>query len=105
MEEGYEVVFCGRNSEAGAEVSTTSSAMFIQCDVTKADEVEAMFKQINEKWGRLDVLFNNAGSMQPPGRFHEVPLDLVAEAISVNQMGAWHVMKYVSVLSGHQIDL
>ena len=98
MNEGYEVVFCGRNSERGAKISAESSAMFIQCDVTKAEEVEAMFNQINEKWGRLDVVFNNAGSGILSKRLHEIPLDLVAETIAINQMGAWHVLKYVTVL-------
>jgi len=75
-------------------VGQDASATFIQCDVTKEEQVENMFNQIKEKFGRLDVLFNNAGiatfNFLP---FHEKPLDVVREVIETNQIGAWCVMK------------
>lgn len=78
----------------GTKISADANAMFIQCDVAKADQVEAMFDQIKEKWGRLDVMFINAGSNSGIfGRFHELPLQAVNDNVAVNQMGAWHVLK------------
>ena len=67
----------------------------MQCDVSKADQVEALFNQIKEKWGRLDVIFNNAGVAPATGRIHELSLKEVTRVISINQMGAFHVLKYV----------
>ena len=41
--DGYHVVFCGRNEEAGAKVATENNAQFIKADITKAEEIEALF--------------------------------------------------------------
>lgn len=38
-----------------------SEAMIIKANVGKREEIEAMFKQVTEKYGRVDVLINNAG--------------------------------------------
>ena len=59
VKEGYEVVFCDITD--GTEVAQESKSTFIKCDVTDAKQVEDMIEQIKTKFGRLDVLFNNAG--------------------------------------------
>jgi len=94
VKEGYEVVFCGRNAEAGATISTEAKATFIRCDVTIASEVEEMFKKIETQFGRLDVLLNNAGIAGNAGRLHDIPMETVRNMFEVNVMGAWHVLKY-----------
>lgn len=60
------VVNYSRSSQAAEEVVTEiekmgGEAIALQADVSKADEVDAFFKAILEKWGRIDVLVNNAG--------------------------------------------
>ena len=52
-----------------------------------------MFEEIKTKFGRFDVLFNNAGMAGNAGRIHEIPLEQVKQIFDVNQMGAWHVLK------------
>ena len=47
VKDGYEVVFCGRNTEAGSKVASENKATFIKCDVTKPEEVESFFAQVN----------------------------------------------------------
>lgn len=42
-----------------------SEAMIIKANVGKREEIEAMFKQVTEKYGRVDVLINNAGKSNP----------------------------------------
>ena len=62
------VVFCGRNVESGEKIAAENNALFMKADVTNHLEVEAFFTQIKEKFGRLDVLINNAGIVSNIGR-------------------------------------
>jgi NAD(P)-dependent dehydrogenase (short-subunit alcohol dehydrogenase family) len=63
--EGAKVVVVDRNREGGAEVveqivKDGGEALFIPTDVCKEDEVERMVRQTVERFGKIDVLFNNA---------------------------------------------
>src|ERR1044071_8016912 len=64
---GAKVVFCARNrneGEALAEklnLSGQGNAMFVQCDVSKVDEIQSLINTTIEKHQRLDCLINNAG--------------------------------------------
>ena len=64
--EGATVIAVGRNVERGAAVVSEMEAAggkgeFIKCDVSNKDAVKALFTEITEKYGRLDVAINNAG--------------------------------------------
>jgi NAD(P)-dependent dehydrogenase (short-subunit alcohol dehydrogenase family) len=64
--EGAKVVIVGRNQKRGNETVKIikrdgGEAMFVRADVSKAVEVEKMVRAAIEKYGRLDILFNNAG--------------------------------------------
>lgn len=69
-------------------------AMFIPCDVSRAEQVEAMIQKIVATCGRLDCAFNNAGiegEAAPTGECSEANWDRV---IAVNLKGVWLCMKY-----------
>lgn len=64
--EGAFCILCGRTIEKGKEIERKINeghgrAMFIQCDVRKESEVILMRKLVEEKIGKIDILFNNAG--------------------------------------------
>lgn len=85
--EGQETV--RKIKEAGGE------AIFVQTDVSKAQEVQALVEQTVEEYGRLDYAFNNAGIEGP----HFVPItDYPEEAwdqlMDINLKGVWLCMKY-----------
>lgn len=66
-EEGAKVVLVGRRAEMGAEVEKIirdagGEATFIQCDLTDDAQVDAMVEKAIETYGRIDVLFGNAGA-------------------------------------------
>ncbi|TVY10457.1 SDR family NAD(P)-dependent oxidoreductase [Paenibacillus cremeus] len=69
-------------------------AMFIQADVTNPDSVKAMVDTVIEKYGRIDVLFNNAG-VSGVGAIHEVEPDAWDRVISINIRGVYLPCKYV----------
>jgi len=74
--------------EAGGE------AMFIEADVTKAAEVEAMVDKIVETYGRLDCAHNNAGLPSPQKLLHECTEAEWDSVLNVNLKGVWLCMKY-----------
>ena len=83
---GASVIVCGREAPESLPQQGARKAEFIACDVRKAEQVEALFKQIAERHGRLDVLVNNAGGSPfvqagtASPRFHEaiIALNLTA---------------------------
>ncbi|TXI89265.1 MULTISPECIES: SDR family oxidoreductase [unclassified Cupriavidus] len=77
---GYRVVFAGRTA-ASLEALVAQAradghdALAVQCDVSDAASVEHLFARIRDAYGRLDVLFNNAG-VNAPG----IPIDELSVA-------------------------
>ena len=66
LAEGYHVGLAGRREEALAATAEGSPcALVLPCDVTRPEEVADVFARIEQSWGRLDVLFNNAGVSLP----------------------------------------
>jgi NAD(P)-dependent dehydrogenase (short-subunit alcohol dehydrogenase family) len=62
--DGWEVVFVGRRAEMldKAVVEAGGTAMAHACDVTDPEQVDTLFGAVVEKFGRVDLLFNNAGT-------------------------------------------
>ena len=66
LAEGYHVALAGRRAEALAETAALAAAgnraLTVPTDVTQPDAVDALFACVRDTWGRLDLLFNNAGA-------------------------------------------
>lgn len=68
-EEGAAVIMAARNEKTGVEVESELrekglNASFIACDVSNRESVEALKRQVQERYGRLDILVNNAGVLR-----------------------------------------
>jgi NAD(P)-dependent dehydrogenase (short-subunit alcohol dehydrogenase family) len=66
LREGWTVVFTGRRADAlqaaiDACGADAARGVALAADVSKEDEVQALFAQVRQRLGRLDLLFNNAG--------------------------------------------
>lgn len=61
LEQGAEVVICGREAPAQLPSHNGREAWFIPCDVRDLEQLQALMAAIDERHGRLDVLVNNAG--------------------------------------------
>jgi NAD(P)-dependent dehydrogenase (short-subunit alcohol dehydrogenase family) len=96
LNEGYSVVLAGRRSDALQETlelagSRSSSALAVPTDVTDAESVAALFEEIGSRFGRLDVLFNNAGANTPSTNFGELTWEQWRSVLEVNLNGAFRV--------------
>ncbi len=68
---GYSVALCGRSIEPLRQTVATATAnddnsLCVSCDVGNVEHVKSMFAQIESKFKRIDLLFNNAGGNAPP---------------------------------------
>jgi NAD(P)-dependent dehydrogenase (short-subunit alcohol dehydrogenase family) len=96
---GAKVVVAGRREVEGEETvelirAAGGDGLFVKTDVSKASEVDALVRKTVEKFGRLDVAFNNAGiegAWVPIVRQSEEDFDRI---ISVNLKGVWLCLKY-----------
>jgi NAD(P)-dependent dehydrogenase (short-subunit alcohol dehydrogenase family) len=89
----YAVVLAGRRVE---ELERTAAALrsapemtVVPTDVSKPDSVRALFAQIREKFGRLDVLFNNAGTGAPAVPIDELTYEQWSGVVGVNLTGSF----------------
>lgn len=74
--------------------STGAEAIFIKCDVSKAEDVRMMVKKTIDTFGRLDYAFNNAGIEGIRGTTVDCTEENWDKTIAINLKGVWLCMKY-----------
>lgn len=94
LAEGYRVGLVGRRREAlEATVAQAGAAqdrtLVLPADLADEAAVADVFAQLEARWGRLDVLFNNAGSGAPAVPLEELSLAQWQQVVSVNLTGAF----------------
>ena len=97
--EGAKVVIADILVEGGKETvgmvkDVDGDALFIEADVSRAHDVEAIVNRVVETYGRLDHAFNNAGIGGVQAPTAEYPEEAWHQVISVNLTGVWLCMKY-----------
>ena len=93
-EAGYAVALAGRRREALDEVSSRiasigEESLVVPTDVSNPEDVAALFRTVEECWGRLDVLFNNAGRRVPSTPIEDVALEDWHGSLDTNLTGAF----------------
>jgi NAD(P)-dependent dehydrogenase (short-subunit alcohol dehydrogenase family) len=86
---GFKVAGCGRREDALKETDALAGGglLLLPCDVTDPEAVEAMFAKIESAFGRLDVIFNNAGTNVPATNFGDLTWSAWKKVIDVNLNG------------------
>ena len=97
--EGAKTVLVGRDETRGTQVEAEISrnggeATFFRTDVSRPEEVEAMVRTAVGKYGRLDVMFNNAGITKQWVYTADFSLEDWQEVIDINLTGVFLGMKY-----------
>jgi NAD(P)-dependent dehydrogenase (short-subunit alcohol dehydrogenase family) len=93
--EGYRVAVNYGRSRAAAEgvvrdiVSGGGEAIAVQGDIALESDVERLFRTVDEKYGRLDALVNNAGIIGPFGRVDTLTAQPIQDLLAINVTGAF----------------
>ncbi|HBI83467.1 SDR family oxidoreductase [Orrella sp. NBD-18] len=113
---GYQVALAGRRADKLDETRQLGGANQdrlhpIVTDVTDEQSVAALFAEISRRWGRLDVLFNNAGRGGPPVPIEDLPVDVWRDIVNINltgmflcAQGAIRIMKSQNPMGGRIIN-
>jgi len=116
LREGYSVVLAGRRSEALAETVARAGeagprALAVPTDVTDPAAVRELFERTRTTFGRLDLLFNNAGTGAPPVPLEDLTVEQWRRVVDVNLTGpflctqeAFRLMKAQTPRGGRVIN-
>jgi NAD(P)-dependent dehydrogenase (short-subunit alcohol dehydrogenase family) len=88
LKDGYHVALVGRRRDmlekTAAEGGAKDRTLVLAADITRDDEVAKAFAELKSKWGRLDVLFNNAGIGAPAVPMEDLPIEKFREVVNIN---------------------
>ncbi len=93
VREGYAVVLAGRRAElleaTAEEAGSGAKTLIVPTDVSDPDAIRTLFATTRETFGRLDVLFNNAGIGAPPVPLEDLSYEQWKAVVDLNLTGAF----------------
>ena len=94
LKAGYQVVLTGRNLEKLQKAlidigGNSESCLAVACDVGKQEQVKFLFSEIKKNFGRIDVLFNNAGMGAPAIPMEDLSYEQWMNVVNANLCGAF----------------
>jgi hypothetical protein len=114
MNAGYTVVLAGRRLEMLEETKKlggNGKSLCVSADMTSPPSIAALFAKVMQEYGRLDVLFNNAGMGAPPVSFEDLGLEQWQAVVNTNLTGpflctqhAFRIMKDQTPRGGRIIN-
>ena len=88
LRDGYHVGLVGRRKDmlekTAAESAAADRALVLAADITHDADVERVFSEVKRQFGRLDVLFNNAGMGAPAMPMEDLPIETFREVVNLN---------------------
>ncbi len=106
LAEGYTVALAGRRrkplEETAREASAASRSLVVPTDVSDPASVKALFAKTRKAFGRLDVLFNNAGVFGRPGLLEDLTFEQWSHVVGTNLTGAFLCTQQAFMLMKNQ---
>ena len=86
LQDGWRVALVGRRKALLAQVAATAPkrALVLPADLTRPGDVSDVFAKLKSRWGRLDLLFNNAGKSAPALPMEDLSLEQWKSVIDLN---------------------
>ncbi|MDP2782668.1 SDR family oxidoreductase [Devosia sp.] len=91
--QSYDVAICGRRREALEAVRVATGGYAGVCDVGDPAAVADFFGAVRDTYGRVDVVFNNAGRFAPATSFGDLDVQVWQDMINTNLNGAFYVAR------------
>jgi NAD(P)-dependent dehydrogenase (short-subunit alcohol dehydrogenase family) len=93
--DGWEVALAGRREQALRETASAAgngpgAALVVPTDVTEPASVQALFARVREAWGRVDLLFNNAGVFGTPAPIDAFSVEQWRAVVDTNLSGCFY---------------
>src|ERR1700694_2266233 len=93
LKEDYAVAMAGRRKDrleqTAAEAGNGAQSLVVPTDIGDPAAVEALFARTKERFGRLDLLLNNAGRFAPPVPLEDLTVDQWKDVVNINLTGAF----------------
>jgi NAD(P)-dependent dehydrogenase (short-subunit alcohol dehydrogenase family) len=107
LEAGWNVVLTGRDArklESAIQSAGVNGdrALAVACDITREVEVDRLFAEVKSRFGRLDLLFNNAGTFGTPELPDELPGAAWRQIVDTNLTGAFYCLSRAFALMREQ---
>ena len=97
LNDGWHVALAGRREqplkELAQESGRASQCLVLPTDVANPDAVKALFAETAKAWGRVDLLFNNAGVGAPPVPLDELTLEQWRNVVDINLNGMFYCLQ------------
>src|SRR5256886_5415363 len=92
--QGAQVIVTGVDEAAGTETAgriaaDAGAASYVRTDLTRDDEIDALFSRIDREHGKLDCAFNNAGVGGMPTAILDAPVALFDQVFAINSLSIW----------------
>ncbi|NEY89210.1 SDR family oxidoreductase [Tabrizicola oligotrophica] len=108
---GWRVALMGRREAPLRETAEGAGVLILPADVSQPAEVDSAFARLAAEWGRLDVLFNNAGIATKPAPLDEIPVEDWLAVMHTNISGmvlcaraAFHLMRHQDPQGGRILN-
>lgn len=99
VDEGSTVVMLGRNiaslEKARSSLKNKDLAVSMTCDITDSSQTLSVIEQIVDKYGRIDILVNNAAKINDAIHFHEMKDSDITDLVNTNIVGTLNITKAV----------
>lgn len=88
---GMQVILTARNIQKGKDAAETIDADFMELDVASWSSIHQLVRRVKEKYGKIDVLVNNAGILTEHSNILEISRQKVEETIQTNALGPLYI--------------
>ena len=95
LDNGAKVVITSKNSERLDDAASKLNCFSVKADIRNSNEVKNVIKQTIEKFGKIDILINNAGIFPMISKLHEISEDDWNEVIDTNLSGPYRFTKEI----------